>query len=84
MERVTVVVTLIVTVTVAIISAISLALLVFYCRRVKVNSTVLFADFARLLLQMNVNFFCVSSRYIYLTGYPIVNNNSFPCRKIPI
>ena len=50
MERVTVVVTLIVTVTVAIISAISLALLVFYCRRVKVNSAVLFADFARLLL----------------------------------
>jgi len=37
MERVTVVVTLIVTVTVAIISAISLALLVFYCRRVKVR-----------------------------------------------
>ena len=48
MERVTVVVTLIVTVTVAIISAISLALLVFYCRRVKVNIAI-FRGFLYLL-----------------------------------
>ena len=42
MDRVTLMLTLVVTVTVAIISAISLALLVFYCKRVKVNTEYIF------------------------------------------
>ena len=52
MDRVTLVVTLVVAVTVAVISTVSLALLVYYCKRVKVrkNSIPIFFCYARTVI----------------------------------